>query len=140
MIRQILNRRQIYILPTYLQGTNFLKMTWLRIGIRCFLYLSAKHTGRLYVFTSLIFTITYRFSKIPNARTSEKLKVKSEKVKSRLLTQSGFLVGDGGFGPPKSVTTDLQSAPFGRSGNPPKFEPAIADSLELVNGVEPSTC
>ena len=32
----------------------------------------------------------------------------------------GFLlVGDGGFGPPKSVTTDLQSAPFGRSGNPP---------------------
>ena len=30
-----------------------------------------------------------------------------------------FLVGDGGFGPPKSVTTDLQSAPFGRSGNPP---------------------
>ena len=42
--------------------------------------------------TSLIFTITYRFSKIPNARTSEKLKVKSEKVKSRLLTQSGFLV------------------------------------------------
>ena len=31
-----------------------------------------------------------------------------------------FLVGDGGFGPPKSVTTDLQSAPFGRSGNPPK--------------------
>ena len=34
--------------------------------------------------------------------------------------RSGFcLVGDGGFGPPKSVTTDLQSAPFGRSGNPP---------------------
>ena len=30
-----------------------------------------------------------------------------------------FLVGEGGFGPPKSVTTDLQSAPFGRSGIPP---------------------
>ncbi len=30
-----------------------------------------------------------------------------------------ILVGDGGFGPPKSETTDLQSAPFGRSGNPP---------------------
>ena len=29
------------------------------------------------------------------------------------------LVGEGGFGPPKSVTTDLQSAPFGRSGIPP---------------------
>ena len=29
------------------------------------------------------------------------------------------LVGEGGFEPPKSVTTDLQSAPFGRSGIPP---------------------
>ena len=31
----------------------------------------------------------------------------------------GFLVGEAGFGPAKSVTTDLQSAPFGRSGIPP---------------------
>ena len=29
------------------------------------------------------------------------------------------MVGEGGFGPPKSLTTDLQSAPFGRSGTPP---------------------
>ena len=30
---------------------------------------------------------------------------------------TGFhLVGEGGFEPPKSVTTDLQSAPFGHSG------------------------
>ena len=29
------------------------------------------------------------------------------------------LVGDGGFEPPKSKTTDLQSAPFGHSGNLP---------------------
>lgn len=50
-----------------------------------------------------------------------------------------LVVGDG-FEPSKSATADLQSAPFGRSGNPPKFESAIADSLELVNGVEPSTC
>ena len=42
------------------------------------------------------------------------------------------LVEDGGFEPPKSVTTDLQSAPFGRSGNPPH--------LELVIGIEPTTC
>ena len=34
----------------------------------------------------------------------------------RMLT---VMVGEGGFGPPKSVTTDLQSAPFGRSGIPP---------------------
>ena len=39
--------------------------------------------------------------------------------KKALHKQCFFLVGDGGFGPPKSVTTDLQSAPFGRSGNPP---------------------
>ena len=29
------------------------------------------------------------------------------------------MVEEGGFEPPKSVTTDLQSAPFGRSGTPP---------------------
>ncbi len=29
------------------------------------------------------------------------------------------LVGEGGFEPPKSSTTDLQSAPFGHSGIPP---------------------
>ena len=52
--------------------------------------------------------------------------------KSQVVRLGFFLVGDGGFGPPKSVTTDLQSAPFGRSGNPP--------NMELVNGVEPSTC
>ena len=32
---------------------------------------------------------------------------------------SEFLVGEGGFEPPKSLTTDLQSAPFGHSGIPP---------------------
>ena len=31
-------------------------------------------------------------------------------------------MGEGGFGPPKSVTTDLQSAPFGRSGIPPYID------------------
>ena len=43
-----------------------------------------------------------------------------------------FLVEDGGFEPPKAMLTDLQSAPFGRSGNPP--------FLELVIGLEPTTC
>ena len=35
-----------------------------------------------------------------------------------LLTTRPSL-GDGGFEPPKSVTADLQSAPFDHSGNPP---------------------
>ena len=43
-----------------------------------------------------------------------------------------FLVEDGGFEPPKSSITDLQSAPFSHSGNPP--------FLELVIGIEPTTC
>ena len=30
-----------------------------------------------------------------------------------------FLVGEGGFEPPKPKATDLQSAPFDRSGIPP---------------------
>ena len=48
--------------------------------------------------------------------------------------QSVFLVGEGGFEPPKSLTTDLQSAPFGHSGIPPY------ELLELVDGFEPPTC
>ena len=36
-------------------------------------------------------------------------------------TDSGCLVGEGGFEPPKSWTADLQSAPFGRSGIFPKI-------------------
>ena len=47
----------------------------------------------------------------------EKYKTKTRQP----IAVQGFymLVGDGGFEPPKSLTTDLQSAPFGRSGNPP---------------------
>ena len=42
-------------------------------------------------------------------------------MKKRMLPEGNirFLVGAGGFGPPKSLTTDLQSAPFGRSGTLP---------------------
>ena len=47
------------------------------------------------------------------------------------------LVGGGGFEPPKSLTTDLQSAPFGHSGNLPY---SIKKRLELVDGLEPPTC
>ena len=58
------------------------------------------------------------------------------------------LVGEGGFEPPKSVTTDLQSAPFGHSGIPPyeivsdPFHPRGCRLLlmELVDGLEPPTC
>ena len=45
--------------------------------------------------------------------------VPPDKAKRTSDWMSFCLVGEGGFGPPKSVTTDLQSAPFGRSGIPP---------------------
>ena len=51
-----------------------------------------------------------------------------------------FLVGEGGFEPPKSLTTDLQSAPFGHSGIPPYSLCCAAERLELVDGLEPPTC
>ena len=41
-------------------------------------------------------------------------------TKNRVTRTRFFvMVGEAGFGPAKSVTTDLQSAPFGRSGIPP---------------------
>lgn len=47
-----------------------------------------------------------------------------------------FLVGRGGFEPPKSKTSDLQSDPFGRSGICPYL---ILITLEPVIGIEPTT-
>ena len=41
-----------------------------------------------------------------------------DKIKTTSFRMS-FLVGEDGFEPSKSLTTDLQSAPFGRSGIPP---------------------
>ena len=35
------------------------------------------------------------------------------------LFRPQYLVGEGGFGPPKQDATDLQSAPFGHSGTRP---------------------
>ena len=39
--------------------------------------------------------------------------------KSTCKCKCFFLVGEGGFEPPKSLTTDLQSVPFGHSGTLP---------------------
>ena len=44
-----------------------------------------------------------------------------EKKKTEYKAFSLNLVGEGGFEPPKSVTTDLQSVPFGRSGTLPHY-------------------
>ena len=52
------------------------------------------------------------------------------------LHKSRVLVGRGGFEPPKSKTSDLQSDPFGRSGICP-YKIVV---VEPVIGLEPTTC
>ena len=44
---------------------------------------------------------------------------KAAALPTELLPLLFCFVGGGGFEPPKSKTTDLQSAPFGHSGIPP---------------------
>ena len=58
-------------------------------------------------------------------------------TKTEHLSILCLLVGGGGFEPPKSLTTDLQSAPFGHSGNLPY---SLVEIVELVDGLEPPTC
>ena len=48
--------------------------------------------------------------------TIQKIRTLHQSVKS---SDYLFLVGRGGFEPPKSLTADLQSAPFGHSGTYP---------------------
>lgn len=50
-----------------------------------------------------------------------------------------FLVGGGGFEPPKSETSDLQSDAFGHSAIRPKLL-IFKKEVELVIGIEPTTC
>ncbi len=47
---------------------------------------------------------------------------------------SFVLVGEGGFEPPKSLTTDLQSAPFGHSGTLPHIKPTVTVGLFGAGG------
>ena len=75
---------------------------------------------------------------------NEYLRLKNEEYKAKLLPtcvdRSFVLVGEDGFEPSKSLTTDLQSAPFGHSGIPPYSVVLIAVRVELVDGLEPPTC
>ena len=57
------------------------------------------------------------------------------KLKKAPATASAFfLVGEGGFEPPKSLTTDLQSAPFGHSGTLPHIKPTETVGLFGAGG------
>ena len=59
----------------------------------------------------------------------------SQWIKKSKSEDLDFLVGDGGFEPPKAKPADLQSVPFGHLGTLP-YEVAV----ELVDGFEPPTC
>jgi hypothetical protein len=50
------------------------------------------------------------------------------KNQSKLYTACSDVVGEDGFEPSKSKTTDLQSAPFGRSGT----LPCVRDKQKLI--------
>ena len=64
-----------------------------------------------------------------------------EKTVGFLSKPTVFLVGEGGFEPPKLKAADLQSVPFGHSGTLPYYRgQANACPLELVIGLEPTTC
>ena len=67
-----------------------------------------------------------------NIKNKQKIRTLHQSVKS---SDYLFLVGRDGFEPSKSLTADLQSAPFGHSGTYPYIK-----KLELVDGLEPPTC
>ena len=64
----------------------------------------------------------------------------SQWIKKSKSEDLDFLVGAGGFEPPKSKTTDLQSAPFGHSGTLPDRYRHKKRIYKLVAGLEPVTC
>ena len=58
--------------------------------------------------------------RMPPGEKREKPNSREKQHKAPISIEIGaLLVGEGGFEPPKSSTTDLQSAPFGHSGIPP---------------------
>ena len=68
----------------------------------------------------------------------------NEKVRTVTVRTLTIVVGGGGFEPPKSETSDLQSDAFGHSAIRPYlvFYPVRSGGvmLELVIGIEPTTC
>ena len=57
-----------------------------------------------------------------------------------LLCSDDCMVEGGGFEPPKSLTTDLQSVPFGRSGIPPGMIYKLLCFMEPRIRIERITC
>ena len=74
---------------------------------------SVQYCSRQYCRTS------YRFKSSPSGKTH------LLQNQPTSYSTTFYLVEGGGFEPPKVEPADLQSAPFGRSGTPPKIKPRI---------------
>ena len=105
-------------------GHLILSLTWGAVyspcGSRCgssqFPWIFAKHFSKI--------TQTFLGEILPHKCSKTLISCKNRKAKIVAKTPdiqriSGVLVGEGGFEPPKSLTADLQSVPFGHSGIPP---------------------
>ena len=84
------------------------------------------------------------FTRSVGTNFTEKWRVKSEEVISKigkLLLKLADLGGRGWIRTTEAETTDLQSAPFDRSGTLPySVFVEVGKKLELVDGFEPPTC
>ncbi len=68
--------------------------------------------------------ISFLYGKTENSNFAYKNRKNPDKIRVFLwlhLFCSPLMVEEGGFEPPKSLTADLQSAPFGRSGTLPSY-------------------
>ena len=106
------------------------------------LFYALPKNSMLYCFypqSALTLTLGARSPSNPPSLTNAK-----EKLRKHLDDASSVIsmVGEGGFEPPKSLTTDLQSAPFGHSGTLPYSIDCytLIKKVELVDGLEPPTC
>ena len=64
-------------------------------------------------------TIGEKREKGKTKREKRKVKITRKKRRASSENRRFFLVGEGGFEPPKALPADLQSVPFGHSGIPP---------------------
>ena len=70
-------------------------------------------------------------SSLPRKCSTPELQQLERSLTQQFQITNNLNVGSGGFEPPKSKTADLQSAPFGHSGNCP-FHFAIGN-MQLKN-------
>ena len=84
-------------------------------------FLAPAFCRRSFLTSHLILAVSYKAKKQEQTRICSCMEKSQKKMSVDNLSPLStlILVGEGGFEPPKSLTTDLQSAPFGHSGTLP---------------------